>query len=113
MTDLATIDAGDLSYADPEAAIRWPLAEVVAATLDAHGRSQHSWRAYAAAIALFVDHLDGERGHLAGNWRPFVQKRVNGDLQAVTTDTGEQQASYVYDDAPIDVARKAIKCSMR
>lgn len=102
--------ARSLSIADPDVAIRRPLADVVAATLDAAGRSQHTRRAYETALALFVDFLDAERGHLVGAgpgaaWRPFVSKQVNGDRVAVSQDTGRTRATYVYNDAPAAVLR--------
>jgi len=99
-----------LSTADPDVAIRKPLADVVTATLDAAARSQHSRRAYTTAIAFFVDFLDTERGHLVGAgpgaaWRPFVGKRTGGELVPVSQDTGRKRAEYVYSDAPAAVLR--------
>jgi integrase len=104
-------DLKQLSIADAKAALRRPLAEVVEATLNAAGRSHHTRRAYEMAIAIFVDYLDTERGdHVpehpeTATWRPFVQKRVDGDLVAVTADTGKAQADYVYSDVAAAVLR--------
>lgn len=104
-------DSKQLSIADVEAALRRPLTEVVQATLNAAGRSRHTRRAYEAAIAFFVDYLDIERGDLLpelpdlATWRPFVQKRVNGDLVSVATDTGKAGSEYVYSDVAAAVLR--------
>jgi integrase len=117
MTELATVTRDpvvelahrarrSLSVADPEAAIRRPLADVVRAALDAAGKSRHTRRGYDKAIALFTAYLDAERGHVAPDeWRPLVQKRVDGHLVDVTADTGRARASFVYSDAPAAVLR--------
>lgn len=108
-TGAALADIITLSVADTEAALRRPLAEAVEAALNATSKSKHTRRAYETAIAMFIDYLDGERGDLlpetVSHWRPFVQKRVNGDLLPVTTDTGRAGAVYVYGEAAAAVLR--------
>lgn len=105
------------SYAAPAVALRRPLPEVVGAALDAAGRSNHTRRAYETAIALFLAHLDRERGKLIPEpekgpndtdkpgWRPLVQKNVSGALWPVTEDTGKARSVYVWSEAPAAVLR--------
>jgi integrase len=100
----------DLSLVSAEAAVRRPLAEVVEAALTATSKSRHTRRAYQTAIATFVDYLDAERGDMVGErvaatWRPFVRKRIDGDLLPVTQDTGRVKAEFVYSDAAAAVLR--------
>lgn len=100
-----------LSIISTEAALRRPLADIVRAALNAASKSRHTRRAYDTAIATFVDYLDTERGHLLpelpelGAWRPFVQKRVNGGLVAISQDTGKAKAEHVYSDVTAAVLR--------
>lgn len=71
------------SLADPKAALRRPLVEIVAAALTASGRSEHTRRSYRTAIGLFLQHLDRARGDmlpadLARTWRPFASTEAVG-----------------------------------
>jgi integrase len=101
----------DLSIISTEAALRRPLSGVVAAALNAASKSRHTRRAYDTAIATFIDYLETERGHLLpdlpeiATWRPFVQKRVNGGLVAITQDTGKAKIEHVYSDVTAAVLR--------
>lgn len=101
----------DLSVTSTEAALRRPLSDVVAAALNAASKSKHTRRAYDTAIATFIDYLETERGHLLPDrpgivdWRPFVQKWVNGDLVAIAQDTGKAKTEHVYSDVTAAVLR--------
>jgi integrase len=72
----------NLSAVSPEAALRRPLADLVAATLTAAGGSEHTRRAYQTAIGLFLSFLDRERGDMLppnlATWRPFAQSQQEG-----------------------------------
>jgi len=77
------LDTLTRSAVSPDAALRRPLAEVVAATLAAAGRSAHTQRAYQRAIGLFVQQLERERGQLipaevAAQWHPFATMHADG-----------------------------------
>lgn len=78
MKSLAVLnDIRSLSAVSPEVALRRPMVELVEATLQAAGRSEHTRRAYRTAIGLFLQYLDSERGHLlppalSEEWRPFA-----------------------------------------
>lgn len=71
------------SLVSREAALKRPLAEIVAAALTASGRSEHTRRSYRTAIGLFLQCLDRERSHvlppnLAREWRPFASTETVG-----------------------------------
>lgn len=66
-----------------EAILQRPLAELIAATLDATARSDDTRRAYQTAIGLFVQHLDQRRGDdlsadVQAAWRPFAEPTREG-----------------------------------
>jgi integrase len=68
---------------DAHAPLQRPLADLVAATLTAAGRSQATQRAYQTAIGLFIQYLDQARGDtvpadLAADWRPFATAQTEG-----------------------------------
>lgn len=72
---------GQLSAVDPRIALRQPLEQVVAATLDAACESPHSRRSYQNAIGLFVQYLDQRRGGrlpepYQREWRPFAVDQI-------------------------------------
>jgi integrase len=64
-----------------DSALRRPLAELVASTLQIAGRSKATQRSYQTAIGLFVQYLDQMRGaqlppEAAAVWRPFAETSV-------------------------------------
>ena len=76
-------DIRSLSAVSPEVALRRPMVELVNATLQAAGRSDHTRRAYRTAIGLFLQFLDMERGDLLPpvlneEWRPFASSVKEG-----------------------------------
>ena len=92
MDALARLDAIiETSASGPGAALRRPLGELVAETLQAAGRSQHTRRAYQGAIGLFVSFLDQQRGDLippdlAHQWRPLASQGQEGRRTVWTRD---------------------------
>lgn len=64
---------GRLDVTERAAAAR-PLGEVVAATLQAAARSEHTRRAYATSLGYFLTFLDEVAGdQVPAAWRPFAQ----------------------------------------
>ena len=64
---------GDLDAFDRAAATR-PLGLVVAATMQAAARSEHTRRAYTTGIGYFLTFLDATVGdQVPTDWRPFAQ----------------------------------------
>ena len=106
IADLVTNGATALSFADSDVALRRPLAEVVRATLDAAGKSEHTRRSYETSIALFVAYLEARRGMLIPpDLLPLVEKVCNGARSLVTANTGKKAVSYDYGAAPAAVLR--------
>src|SRR5262245_35478658 len=67
----------------PDAALRRPLSDLVAITLQTAGRSKATQRSYQTAIGLFLRYLDQERGDqlplaLQSSWRPFAEATTEG-----------------------------------
>lgn len=67
----------------PDAALRHPLSDLVAITLQTAGRSTATQRSYQTAIGLFLRYLDQERGgqlplDLQASWRPFAEATIEG-----------------------------------
>jgi integrase len=107
--DLAGL--ANLSAVSPEAALRRPLAELVAATLDAAGSSEHTRRAYQTAIGLFLEYLDHARGELlppalAAQWRPLAAASQEG-RKTVWTIRGAAAVLRLVDAGLLDSFRAA------
>ena len=81
---------GRLTAPERAAAVR-PLGEVVAATLQAAARSEHTRRAYQSSIGYFLTYLEARSGdRVPAEWRPFAQpekqtERVTGGRKVTRT----------------------------
>lgn len=81
---------GRLTAPERAAATR-PLGEVVAATLQAAARSEHTRRAYSTSIGYFLTYLEARLGEaVPAEWRPFAQadrvtETVTGGRQVTRT----------------------------